>query len=139
MCKESNDNRPYKPRSGKIGGSFKHYSPQQFQYILQAATPQLTGFGYHPETQGFPQRIEIPRKNIKPGKPGAELLVNKGKLVRQDDDFFGRLFTRFRKSLTEPVISSDGEPLNVEEVEKAREEEFLKECALAMESSENDV
>lgn len=114
---------PYKPRSGKIGASFKHYSEEQFQYILQTAKLPLRGFGYDTETQNFPAEIQLPRRQVKPGKvPGASLEISTdlNMEVRRKNDIFGRGSTWFRKNLTDPVIASDGTELNMDEVLEAR-------------------
>ncbi|KAF1780864.1 P-loop containing nucleoside triphosphate hydrolase [Phytophthora cactorum] len=111
------------PRSGKIGGSFRHYSEAQFQYILKTANLPLRGFGYDPETQNFPKEISLPKRQVKPGKEGAELLISTDPTmeIRKKNDSFGRGSTYFRRSLTEPVIANDGTELNMDEVLAARE------------------
>ncbi|GMF46954.1 unnamed protein product [Phytophthora fragariaefolia] len=115
---------PYKPRSGKIGGSFRHYSEEQFQYILKTANLPLRGFGYDPETQNFPEEITLPKRQVKPGKStDAKLLIaiDPAMEIRKKNDSFGRGSTYFRRGLTEPVIASDGTELNMDEVLAARE------------------
>jgi hypothetical protein len=113
---------PYKPRSGKIGASFRHFSPSQFKYILDAAKPVLRQFGYDTETQNFPAIIRLPHRQIKHGIAGSSLTLSADGLdIRNKRDTFGRLSTYFRKMLLEPVIASDGSELNMHEVEAARE------------------
>ena len=126
--------RPYTPRSGKIAKSFKRYSDSQFGDIVEAAQGPLKGFGYHP-SQRFPHVIELPRRQVKHpkdflkvenvGKESSEanvVVINGDNCqIRKPEDPFGRLSSRFRKALLEPVVSAKGVPLNVEEVEKARE------------------
>ncbi|OWZ21986.1 hypothetical protein PHMEG_0003383 [Phytophthora megakarya] len=114
---------PYKPRSGKIGGSFRHYSDEQFQYILKTANLPLRGFGYDPETQNFPKEITLPKRQVKPGKEDAKLLISIDPVmeIRKKNDSFGRGSTYFRRALTEPVIANDGTELNMDEVLAARE------------------
>lgn len=119
---------PYKPRSGKIAASFKHYSPQQFAYIVETARMQLKGFGYDPESQGFPDAIPLPRRQVKPASQPCDELHEACVVVngvsyhlRQPGDSCGRLATQYRKSLTEAVIAKDGTELNLEEVRRARE------------------
>lgn len=124
MATGGEDSGPYKPRSGKIGASFKHYSEEQFQYIRQTASLPLRGFGYDPETQDFPNEIRLPKRQVKPGKaPDAkvEITTDTAMEVRKYQDTFGRGSTAFRKMLIDPVIASDGTELNVEEVVAARE------------------
>ncbi|ETI35790.1 hypothetical protein F441_17809 [Phytophthora nicotianae CJ01A1] len=120
---------PYKPRSGKIGGSFRHYSEEQFQYILKTANLPLRGFGYDPETQNFPKEITLPKRQVKSGKEGAELLISTDPTmeIRKKNDSFGRGSTYFRRALTEPVIANDGTELNMDEVLAARERLAKKE------------
>lgn len=115
---------PYKPRSGKIGGSFRHYSEEQFQYILKTANLPLRGFGYDPErTQNFPKEVTLPKRQVKPGKEGAELLISTDQAmeIRKKNDSFGRGSTYFRRALTEAVIANDGTELNMDEVLAARD------------------
>ncbi|KAF4317267.1 hypothetical protein BBO99_00008171 [Phytophthora kernoviae] len=115
---------PYKPRSGKIGASFRHYSEEQFQYILKTANLPLRGFGYDPETQDFPNQISLPKRQVKPGKTAdAELVISTDQAmeIRKKNDSFGRHSTYFRKMLTDPVIANDGTELNMDEVLAARE------------------
>uniref|UniRef100_M4BFE8 Sulfotransferase domain-containing protein n=1 Tax=Hyaloperonospora arabidopsidis (strain Emoy2) TaxID=559515 RepID=M4BFE8_HYAAE len=114
---------PYKPRSGKIGGSFRHFSEDQFQYIWKTAKLPLRGFGYDPVTQEFPDDIRLPKRQVKQGKEGATLLISidQDMEIRKKNDSFGRGSTYFRRGLTEPVIASDGTELNMEEVLAARE------------------
>lgn len=113
---------PYKPRCGKIGGSFRHYSEEQFQYILKTANLPLRGFGYDPETQNFPKEILLPKRQVKPGKKNAELLISIDQTmeIRKPNDTFGRGSTYFRRALTDPVIANDGTELNMDEVFAAR-------------------
>ncbi|TDH73416.1 hypothetical protein CCR75_009237 [Bremia lactucae] len=113
---------PYKPRSGKIGGSFGHYSREQFRNILKTANLPLRGFGYDPETQNFPNEILLPKRQVKPGKEGAKLLISidHAMEIRKKNDTFGRRSTYFRRALTKPVIANDGTALNMEEVLAAR-------------------
>ncbi|KAH9075194.1 hypothetical protein Ae201684P_003878 [Aphanomyces euteiches] len=119
---------PYKPRSGKIASSFRHFSPDQFKYIVDTARTHLRNFGYDPETQNFPDDIRLPNRQIKPAKPGATTWVLSGdKLdLRDRNDTFGRLSTWFRKSLVDPIIASDGTELNMDEVLAARERARLR-------------
>ncbi|CEG35502.1 fbox domain containing protein [Plasmopara halstedii] len=114
---------PYKPRSGKIGGSFRHYSKEQFEHILRIANLPLRGFGYDPETQNFPTEISLPKRQVKPGKEGAELLISidQAMEIRKSNDTFGRGSTYFRRALTDPIIANDGTELNMDEVIAARE------------------
>ncbi|KAL4138538.1 hypothetical protein PRIC2_002043 [Phytophthora ramorum] len=123
MATSGDKTGPYKPRSGKIGGSFRHYSEEQFQYILKTANLPLRGFGYDPETQNFPKEITLPKRQVKPGKEGAELLISIDPVmeIRKKNDSFGRGSTYFRRALTEPVIASDDTELNMDEVLAARE------------------
>lgn len=114
---------PYVPRSGKIGASFCHYSEEQFQYILKTANLPLRGFGYDPSTQNFPNDIQLPRRQVKPGRvPGAELEISNdvGLEIRKKNDTFGRFSTWFRKALVDPVLANDGSELNMDEVFAAR-------------------
>ncbi|KAG6586517.1 fbox domain containing protein [Phytophthora cinnamomi] len=132
---------PYKPRSGKIGGSFRHYSDEQFQYILKTANLPLRGFGYDPETQNFPTEIALPKRQVKPGKTAdAQLLISidPAMEIRKKNDSFGRGSTYFRRALTEPVIANDGTELNMDEVLAARERlQAKKEEEAAAEKLEN--
>ncbi|CAK4699612.1 unnamed protein product [Aphanomyces euteiches] len=122
------DTGPYKPRSGKIASSFRHFSPNQFKYIVDTARTHLRNFGYDPETQNFPDDIRLPNRQIKPAKPGATTWMLSGdKLdLRDRNDTFGRLSTWFRKSLVDPIIASDGTELNMDEVLAARERARLR-------------
>ncbi|OQS00964.1 hypothetical protein ACHHYP_20085 [Achlya hypogyna] len=124
----ADDTGPYKPRSGKIGASFRHYSPAQFQHVLTTARPLLRQFGYDTETQNFPAEIPLPNRQVKPGKPDAAPLVLSadGLELRARNDSFGRLSTWFRKTLLDPVIASDGTELNMDEVLAARERQQQK-------------
>ncbi|TYZ64212.1 hypothetical protein PybrP1_011497 [[Pythium] brassicae (nom. inval.)] len=115
---------PYVPRSGKIGASFRHFSPAQFEHVRTTAKLPLRGFGYDPETQRFPATIELPRRQVKPGRsPGAvlEISTDAAREIRKKSDVYGRFSTWFRKALVDPVIASDGTELNVDEVLLARE------------------
>lgn len=115
---------PYVPRSGKIGASFRHFSDEQFQYVLKTANLPLRGFGYDPATQNFPNDIQLPRRQVKPGNvPDAVLEISNdiGLEIRKKNDSFGRFSTWFRKALVDPVIASDGSELNMDEVLLARE------------------
>jgi len=122
---------PYKPRSGKIGASFRHYSEEQFQYVLKTARMALRGFGYDTETQNFPQNIPLPNRQVKPGKEGVESLELSADNyeLRKSNDTFGRLSTWYRKSLLDPVIASDGTELNMDEVLAARQQKLQKESS----------
>ncbi|DAZ96030.1 TPA: hypothetical protein N0F65_000025 [Lagenidium giganteum] len=123
MATSGENSGPYAPRSGKIGGSFRHYSEEQFQYILKTAKLPLRGFGYDPVTQDFPNDLSAPHRQVKPAsKPGKEMEIEpKSKVeIRKRNDPHGRLATKYRKMLTHPVIASDGTPLNMDEVESAR-------------------
>ncbi|CAI5733246.1 unnamed protein product [Hyaloperonospora brassicae] len=113
---------PYKPRSGKIGASFRHFSDEQFEFIRTTANLPLRGFGYDPVTQNFPTDIRLPKRQVKPGKAGATLLVSidQDMEIRKKNDSFGRGSTHFRRALVEPVIASDGSELNMHEVLAAR-------------------
>ncbi|CAH0480304.1 unnamed protein product [Peronospora belbahrii] len=119
---------PYKPRSGKIGASFRHYSEEQFQYILKTAYLPLRGFGYDPGTQNFPNKILLPKRQVKPGKEGATLLISTDQEmeIRKKNDSYGRSSTYFRRALTEPVIADDGTELNMDEVQAARKRLLVK-------------
>jgi hypothetical protein len=124
MASSGDQSGPYKPRSGKIGASFRHYSEAQFQYILQTARLPLRGFGYDTETQNFPANIQLPRRQVKPGKEtGAQLEISTDveMEVRRKNDVFGRGSTWFRKMLTDPVVASDDSELNMDEVLAARQ------------------
>jgi len=124
MASSGDQSGPYKPRSGKIGASFRHYSEAQFQYILQTARLPLRGFGYDTETQNFPADIQLPRRQVKPGKEtGAQLEISTDveMEVRRKNDVFGRGSTWFRKMLTDPVVASDDSELNMDEVLAARQ------------------
>ncbi|KAF1324048.1 Transmembrane 9 superfamily member 2, partial [Globisporangium splendens] len=124
MATSGENSGPYVPRSGKIGGSFRHYSDEQFQYILKTANMPLRGFGYDPNTQDFPKQIMLPRRQVKPGKaPDAQLEISNdvGHEIRKKNDTFGRFSTWFRKALVDPVIASDGTELNMDEVYAARQ------------------
>ncbi|OQS06382.1 basolateral NaK(2Cl) cotransporter [Thraustotheca clavata] len=114
----SDDAGPYKPRSGKIGASFRHYSPEQHQHVLNKARPLLRQFGYDTETQDFPNSIPLPNRQVKYGKQDAALLVLSvdGLELRARNDMFGRLSTYYRKMLLDPVIAADGSELNMEEM-----------------------
>ncbi|TMW66065.1 hypothetical protein Poli38472_003830 [Pythium oligandrum] len=115
---------PYVPRSGKIGASFKHYSDEQFQHILKVANLPLRGFGYDPVTQNFPNDIQLPRRQVKPGKtPDAvlEVPIDPAQEIRKRNDAYGRYSTWYRKGLTDPVIANDGTELNMDEVLQARQ------------------
>ncbi|KAF0684064.1 Aste57867_23985 [Aphanomyces stellatus] len=116
------DTGPYKPRSGKIASSFRHYSPEQFQYVLDMARLSLRNFGYDTETQQFPEQIRLPNRQVRPAKAGATSWVLSGDAfdLRSRTDPFGRLSTWFRKELVDPVIASDGTELNMDEVVAAR-------------------
>ncbi|RLN92746.1 hypothetical protein BBJ28_00004294 [Nothophytophthora sp. Chile5] len=130
---------PYVPRSGKIAGSFRHYSDEQFQYILKTANLPLRGFGYDPQTQDFPNKIPLPRRQVKPGKSAdAELVISTDfeMEIRKKSDAFGRYSTFYRKTLTDPVIASDGTELNMDEVLAAREKALIEKETLA--ASEKD-
>ncbi|RLN31597.1 hypothetical protein BBJ28_00024454 [Nothophytophthora sp. Chile5] len=130
---------PYVPRSGKIAASFRHYSDEQFQYILKTANLPLRGFGYDPQTQDFPNKIPLPRRQVKPGKSAdAELVISTDfeMEIRKKSDAFGRYSTFYRKTLTDPVIASDGTELNMEEVLAAREKASIEKETLA--ASEKD-
>ncbi|ETV96377.1 hypothetical protein H310_10530 [Aphanomyces invadans] len=115
---------PYKPRSGKIASSFRHYSPEQFQHVLDVARVHLRNFGYDTETQGFPHDVRLPSRQLRPAKAGGKSVwvLSGDKLeLRHRSDTFGRLSTWFRKDLTDPILASDGTELNMHEVEAARE------------------
>ncbi|DAZ94378.1 TPA: hypothetical protein N0F65_001112 [Lagenidium giganteum] len=130
MATSGENSGPYVPRSGKIGGSFRHYSEEQFQYILKTANLPLRGFGYDPVTQDFPNQLPIPRRQVKPAsQPGNELeiSIDLTKEIRKRNDAYGRLSTYYRKALTDPVIASDGTELNMDEVEFARQLKHQKE------------
>nr|CCA26282.1 conserved hypothetical protein [Albugo laibachii Nc14] len=113
----------YAPRSGKIGASFKHYSKDQFDYILNTARIPLRGFGYDPETQDFPASIRLPKRQVKLARiANSELLISiDSKMeIRKKGDTYGRHASKYRKALLDPVICNDGTELNVEEVTEAR-------------------
>ncbi|RQM22017.1 hypothetical protein B5M09_009192, partial [Aphanomyces astaci] len=104
--------------------SFRHYSPDQFQHVLDVARVHLRNFGYDTNTQGFPHDIRLPNRQLRPAKPGGKSVwtLSGDKLeLRDRNDTFGRLSTWFRKALTEPILASDGTNLNMHEVEAARE------------------
>lgn len=124
MATSGDKSGPYVPRSGKIGASFRHYSDEQFQYVLKTANLPLRGFGYDPVTQDFPNTILLPRRQVKPGKvPNAVLEISNDAAleIRKKNDSFGRWSTWYRKALLEPVIASDGSELNMDEVVIARQ------------------
>ncbi|KAJ0397562.1 hypothetical protein P43SY_003437 [Pythium insidiosum] len=131
---------PYVPRSGKIGASFKHYSDEQFQYILKVANLPLRGFGYDPVTQNFPNDIPLPRRQVKPGKTvGAELEIpiDPSQEIRKRNDVYGRFSTWYRKALTDPVLASDGTELNMDEVIQARQKQEQEDRARSMAAAAN--
>ncbi|RHY11239.1 hypothetical protein DYB25_000771 [Aphanomyces astaci] len=108
----------------QIVRSFRHYSPDQFQHVLDVARVHLRNFGYDTNTQGFPHDIRLPNRQLRPAKPGGKSVwtLSGDKLeLRDRNDTFGRLSTWFRKALTEPIVASDGTNLNMHEVEAARE------------------
>lgn len=119
---------PYIPRSGKIGASFHHYSDQQFQYILKRANLPLRGFGYDPITQDFPHDIQLPRRQVKPGRKenaSLEISIDPKYDIRKRNDPYGRYSTWYRKTLLDPVLDKDGNALNMDEVEQARQKKHL--------------
>lgn len=129
MANSGENSGPYVPRSGKIGASFRHFSEEQFQYILKTANMPLRGFGYDPETQNFPKDIPIPRRQVKPGKTAdaaLEISIDPAAEIRKRSDSYGRLSTWYRKALTEPVIANDGSELNMDEVLLARQKKQEK-------------
>lgn len=115
---------PYKPRKGKIANSFNRYSKAQFEYVRSTANALLKGFGYDPEHCGFPDDIQLPvrctRMPVNYDENTWLHLNEANNPVRDPMDTFGRLSSRFRKALVEPVLSSDGTKLNMEEVMNAR-------------------
>jgi hypothetical protein len=54
---------PYKPRSGKIGGSFRHYTVEQRAFMQSSAEEMMRQFGYHAD-QGFPSEISPPAEEL---------------------------------------------------------------------------
>ncbi|CAH0513230.1 unnamed protein product [Peronospora belbahrii] len=93
-----------------------------------AAYLPLRGFGYDPGTQNFPNKILLPKRQVKPGKEGATLLISTDQEmeIRKKNDSYGRSSTYFRRALTEPVIADDGTELNMDEVQAARKRLLVK-------------
>jgi hypothetical protein len=83
---------PYKPRSGKIGGSFRHYTDEQRACMQSSAEELMRQFGYHAD-QGFPSEISPLAEELRArhqhscGEAGAEpITMNKGPEIRSQMD-----------------------------------------------------
>jgi len=95
---------PYKPRSGRVGNSLCHFTPEQISAAVSSHQKILRWFGYDPASQGFPHAqlpIQPFSKCVRTGNPQLFITVNKGKSIRKPEDVFGRNITKVRKRYTQ--------------------------------------
>jgi len=118
----------YKPRKGTVGGSLRHYSPQQRVAVQELAAEQMKLFGYsYDEATGALELVEDRMSLVLGHNLTGVVHVNacvanpemSSELLRVEDDPYGRKLCRFRKALPQPVLSLEGTALNVEEVERS--------------------
>lgn len=131
---------PYVPRVGGIGKALRRFTkPGLLEEMCAAAGSSLTGFGYHPKVNGFPEKIRRPanQRCVRPGSlfhriagddensnirgscqrsacedasiPTVTLNHSKTPELREEGDRFGRYMTTFRKLHTD----GDTKPLPV--------------------------
>lgn len=126
---------PYRPRSGVVGSALRRFDDDLRSDIESYARIMLRNFGYDPVLQGFPHNVSIAPKALRTPVPPADddtyrtderdgavtLVVNVGPEIREGLSPFGRYMTTLRKSLVDPVLSDAGLPLNVREVDVARD------------------
>jgi hypothetical protein len=143
MHDKNQSNNRYKPRSGKIGKSFHHYSNCQMKDVHKITKDMLVQLGYEippeqleqhgreqdgaqPSTnpQFFPSNLKCPIRCVRKGKPGSDkgyIRMNLDFLLRHPRDPFGRNFCYIRRRQQDPIIAADGTELNAEEAANTRE------------------